>query len=587
MEKVAVELAANTKEAEKRVKKLTEEVKDLGKEAEKTGKKLDAGLQIGNEVVRKLDRLTGGLASKLVAVGKAAKLSGKAMKTALISTGIGALVVALGLVVEYWDEIGEALGFINKDLEKQQELLEQNKNAVETKLSLLQKEEKYNEQRGIDNAENLEKQKQILIAKDAILKTSIKILETQIEQEKAAAKEITLTERFNAGLTGFFLGYSKQKEMLAKADKATVEEQQKINDLQAKLVKLKGEELDVDLLLNPPLEKKKEKLKEKVEVDPAIEEKAKTIEEIAKLEDAYFQKQLNKQTQELNAVSDKYFGLIEKAKQFGLDTAELEAQRIAEEDAINETYKLQAQQKEKERLQGIKDIQDEFKVLTDEERAIAKLEKEQADKIAELELLKATEDEKLAIVEQYEALKQGVKDKTAEKDKELDKKVLNAKLNMAKQGFDLLADIAGKDSKTGKAMALASATISGTLGVMNAFTTAQGSPITKVFPAYPFIQAGLAGVAALKNIAAIKSVDPSGRGNKGTVPSGGGGGGGSAPTTESVPPAFNIVGASGTNQLADAIGGQTQQPTKAYVVASDVSTAQEMDRNIIEGASIG
>jgi len=144
MEKVAVELAANTKEAEKRVKKLTEEVKDLGKEAERTGKKLDVGLQLGNEVVRKLDRYTGGLASKLVAVGKAAKLSGKAMKTALISTGIGALVVALGLVVEYWDEIGEALGFINKDLEKQQELLEQNKNTVETKLSLLQKEQKYN-----------------------------------------------------------------------------------------------------------------------------------------------------------------------------------------------------------------------------------------------------------------------------------------------------------------------------------------------------------------------------------------------------------------------------------------------------------
>ena len=58
------------------------------------------------------------------------------------------------------------------------------------------------------------------------------------------------------------------------------------------------------------------------------------------------------------------------------------------------------------------------------------------------------------------------------------------------------------------------------------------------------------------------------------------GGGGGAP-------AFNVVGASETNQLADAIGGQTQQPVKAFVVSSDVSTAQELDRNIIEGASIG
>jgi hypothetical protein len=73
-----------------------------------------------------------------------------------------------------------------------------------------------------------------------------------------------------------------------------------------------------------------------------------------------------------------------------------------------------------------------------------------------------------------------------------------------------------------------------------------------------------------------------------------GGGGGSAPSISaprtavgSTPPAFNIVGASDTNQLAEAIGGQSQQPVKAYVVSNDVSTAQELDRNIVQGASIG
>ena len=78
----------------------------------------------------------------------------------------------------------------------------------------------------------------------------------------------------------------------------------------------------------------------------------------------------------------------------------------------------------------------------------------------------------------------------------------------------------------------------------------------------------------------------------------GGLGGGSAPSvtptapraaaqSQSIPPAFNVVGASGTNQLASAIGGQAQQPVKAFVVSNDVSTAQELDRNIVEGASIG
>lgn len=74
--------------------------------------------------------------------------------------------------------------------------------------------------------------------------------------------------------------------------------------------------------------------------------------------------------------------------------------------------------------------------------------------------------------------------------------------------------------------------------------------------------------------------------------SGGGGGQVSTPTPSvpigaSTPPAFNVVGQSGTNQLAEAIGGQSQQPVQAYVVANDVTTAQSMDRNIIDDASLG
>lgn len=60
-----------------------------------------------------------------------------------------------------------------------------------------------------------------------------------------------------------------------------------------------------------------------------------------------------------------------------------------------------------------------------------------------------------------------------------------------------------------------------------------------------------------------------------------------AAPTPSAPPAFNIVGSSETNQLANAIGDQNQQPIQAFVVANDVTTAQSLDRNIVNGASIG
>jgi hypothetical protein len=71
------------------------------------------------------------------------------------------------------------------------------------------------------------------------------------------------------------------------------------------------------------------------------------------------------------------------------------------------------------------------------------------------------------------------------------------------------------------------------------------------------------------------------------------GGGGATPsisapntTASPTPPDFNVVGTSGVNQIADAIAGQQTRPVRAYVVASDVSTAQSLERNIVKGASI-
>lgn len=53
------------------------------------------------------------------------------------------------------------------------------------------------------------------------------------------------------------------------------------------------------------------------------------------------------------------------------------------------------------------------------------------------------------------------------------------------------------------------------------------------------------------------------------------------------PPDFNIVGQSETNQLAQTIASSEEQPLRAYVVAEDVTTAQQLDNSIIQGASLG
>jgi len=150
-----------------------------------------------------------------------------------------------------------------------------------------------------------------------------------------------------------------------------------------------------------------------------------------------------------------------------------------------------------------------------------------------------------------------------------DQKVQNAKLKLANRGAAVLADILGKETKAGKAVAATMATINTYQAVSNALKTG-------VAP-FKYIDAGITaaqGFMQVKNILKTKSPKTSGDT------------GGAAAAATVQPPSFNIVGGSGVNQLADVIAGQEDKPLRTYVVASDVSTAQELDRNIIESASL-
>lgn len=69
----------------------------------------------------------------------------------------------------------------------------------------------------------------------------------------------------------------------------------------------------------------------------------------------------------------------------------------------------------------------------------------------------------------------------------------------------------------------------------------------------------------------------------------GGGGGGSTFSGTGVgsqAPDFNVVGQSGINQVATALGENNSTPVKAYVVSGDVTTAQALDNNIIDTATL-
>ena len=159
----------------------------------------------------------------------------------------------------------------------------------------------------------------------------------------------------------------------------------------------------------------------------------------------------------------------------------------------------------------------------------------------------------------------------ANKQKQLDRDLAEAKLAVISGALGGVAKLIGEGSTFGKAVAITQAVIDTYAGANKAL--AQGG-IYGGIAAAGIIASGLANV---KSIVATQEPE---------LPSYASGGSAAVSAPQPRVASFNIVGETGTNQLAETISSQTRQPVRAYVVASDVTTAQSLDRNIVQGASI-
>lgn len=139
--------------------------------------------------------------------------------------------------------------------------------------------------------------------------------------------------------------------------------------------------------------------------------------------------------------------------------------------------------------------------------------------------------------------------------------------------------IAQQTAATGAANAVASATL-GPIGAIpfiakNNIMLAKGVASTKL----------TAGTSIATILAQTIGSISGGGGLGGNAPSGGGDGGGSGGGTNA--PQFNIVGDAGVNSLTGAVQSNRQTPVQAYVVAQNVTSAQSLNRNIVESATLG
>jgi hypothetical protein len=127
--------------------------------------------------------------------------------------------------------------------------------------------------------------------------------------------------------------------------------------------------------------------------------------------------------------------------------------------------------------------------------------------------------------------------------------------------------------------------------IVSTYATAQKAYSSQIIPLDPTsivrgqIAAAVAIVGGLARVAAISATKFNSSGANTSTPSVSSAAAGGGPSVPA--PQFNIVGQSGTNQLAAGIGAQFAQPIRAYVVGGEVTTAQQLERQRVRTATFG
>ena len=587
----------------------------------------------------------------------------KLLRGAMLATGIGALIVGVGLLIANFDKLKNMLFGTTKAQETMNAINEKAIESSAKELSALDKLQKTLKDSSLSREEQVKAVKRLqteypnllsnidanTVSEDELNKAILLNIELVDLQAKANANAELRTENYKKQLkntteaqTGqnvslwdlsyALLGTIDAKQAMKDATDSANENTREENALLQKntdfldkndkalqkQIQSKKEELGID-------DESKKKDKEKEEAD----KKAKTdaiarakeresarlkeqeqinqfLLEQSELEDELFKMRLSANELEEQAVADKYDTLMLKAH----GNAELEKQLIIQQEAelttlrkgfADKTALDQATAIETantlrhslmrdsltedlaiidEKYQAEREALQENELISSEEKIMLMGEIQEREEMEEALIRKKWDDLEIADekkkADEKIAIRKAVMDSTMsglQSISDLNSLVADISIQRAEGDQKKQEKIQRRAFNIGKALSLSMATISGIEAVQNAFKTASGSPIAKVNPAYPFIQAGLAGVTSAINIAKIASAKFNGGAGSMPKPSSGGAGasaGASASSfaisddTSSVQTELNADGSP--------VGGGSGL-NKVVVVETDITTA--------------
>jgi len=503
---------------------------------------------------------------------KAAAISMKLLRGALISLGIPALVLGLISLVQNFGAIKDAVlnlmpglkGFsdtigglvrgvtdffgitskANRELEAlgktNQKLNEETGNRIKILSAQGGKESEIYQLR----VKQIESELDLLKKTD---KTKGKLSEDELKRQKELQTERTV-EAFN---------FLKAKE---DQEKAAAEKQAGINKAAAEKAKAEQERINT----------------EKLEAEKKLLEEQKDLKEKTEAEDVEFQKRLNEILVEtrLQGIKDEN----EKVRAELIATQEKELADLEGDTKLRAEQKLaietQLKIKNKQELDALELTFAEADAIKKLDELDAQMKEADDDLMLERSLL----DQKDALLKQYydqglisdieytKGIKENSDARIAIDKAEYDLKISQAQA--ASQLLGSLSELAGKRTAAGKALGIAEAIINTSVGVTQALKQ------ESVLPSPFDVVAKVANIATIlasgfKAVKAITAVN---------VPGGGGGGGGAAfPSVSASAPSGGsqvpTIGSSPVTALGTMMQGQA--PIRAYVVESEVTGTQK------------
>lgn len=270
---------------------------------------------------------------------------------------------------------------------------------------------------------------------------------------------------------------------------------------------------------------------------------------------------------------------LESQNNLSIERKRFNAEQIKDErERLLELQRIDAEEAELGRTRLTNEIAlyaEGTQAKVDAEIALAEFEEQiyqqKVNRTKELSALKVTEEQKASdktkeIARLEAEYKENIQAQTLSAISSLIQAFANANEKNAERAFQLQ-----------KGLAIVETLINTSVAIMKvAKETTDVTPIQALRTAN-MIAMGVAGAAQVAAIASQKFNASGSSGGSVPTPSG------AATTSTTQAPSFNVVGQSGFNQIAGALG--QQQPVQAYVVAGAVTTQQQLNNAIVQRAT--